>query len=407
MTNDQNSAPIQPTNTYGVIAPLPEVGEGSGVGSNAMTIEDAHTSGGYSKRPLTLVRGAGCTVYDDAGNAYLDATSGMGVALLGHAHPAVVSAIADQAATLITCAEIFYNDRRAELYTLLADLLPGDLNRFFLCNSGAEAIEGALKVARLFTGRSGIVAAKRAFHGRTLGALGATFNSHYREPFAGWIPDVTHVSYNDLEAASAAITDATAAVLVEAVQGEGGVHVANADYLRGLRDLCDQHGALLIVDEIQTGLGRTGRWFGFEHSRHPAGYCRARQRDRRGRADGRGRVARDFRANPGGHARHDLRRQSAGLRRRRRRADDPASHRRARPRRRTRRVARERTASPRSAARARNSRHGADGRLGTARTGHALHSSAARSRRARVGRWKDGAAPAAAADHHARTNSAS
>ncbi len=231
-----------------------------------ITIEDAHTSGGYSKRPLTLVRGEACTVYDDAGNAYLDAASGMGVALLGHAHPAVTAAISQQAATLITCAEIFYNDRRAELYSLLADLLPGDLNRFFLCNSGAEAIEGALKVARLFTGRSGIVAAKRAFHGRTLGALGATFNNHYRDPFTGWFPDVTHISYNDLEAASAAITDTTAAVIVEAVQGEGGVHPADVEYLRGLRELCDGRGALLIVDDIQTGLGRTGRWFGFEHA---------------------------------------------------------------------------------------------------------------------------------------------
>jgi acetylornithine/LysW-gamma-L-lysine aminotransferase len=234
---------------------------------NAIEIENQHTSGGYSKRPLTIVRGEGCTVYDDAGNAYLDATSGMGVALLGHAHPAVAAAIAAQAATLITCAEIFYNDRRAELYSILSDLLPGDLDRFFLCNSGAEAIEGALKVARLLTGRSGIVAAKRGFHGRTLGALGLTWNAQYREPFAGWTPEnITHISYNDLASAEAAITDQTAAVVIEPVQGESGVYTANADFLQGLRRICDERGALLIVDEIQTGLGRTGRWFGFQHA---------------------------------------------------------------------------------------------------------------------------------------------
>ncbi|MFQ3567699.1 MAG: aspartate aminotransferase family protein [Aggregatilineales bacterium] len=230
-------------------------------------LEAQHGPGVYSKRPLTIVRGQGCMVWDEAGRAYLDATSGQGVALLGHCHPAVVAAVSEQAATLITCPEIFHNDRRAALYALLAQLLPGDLGRFFLCNSGAEAIEGALKAARLLTGRRAIVAARRAFHGRTLGALGLTWNSQYREPFAGWTPaEVTHVPFNDIAAAEAAITAETAAVIVEAVQGEGGVYPADADYLRGLRQLCDAHGALLILDEIQAGLGRTGRWFAFEHA---------------------------------------------------------------------------------------------------------------------------------------------
>jgi len=228
-------------------------------------IEDQYTSGAYSKRPLTLVRGAGSTVWDDAGNAYLDATSGMGVALLGHSHPAVVSAIQAQAATLITSAEIFYNDRRAELYALLHEIT--GFERYFLCNSGTEAIEGVLKIARLLTGRRGIVAAKRSFHGRTLGAVGLTWNPAYREPFEGWTPEgVTHIPYNNLTEAATAITGDTAAVVIEAVQGEGGVYPADPDFLRGLRDLCDQRGALLIVDEIQTGLGRTGRWFGYQHA---------------------------------------------------------------------------------------------------------------------------------------------
>lgn len=231
------------------------------------TIEDAYTSGAYYKRPLTIVRGDGCTVWDDAGNAYIDATSGQGVALLGHSHPAVAQAIARQAAELITCPEIFYNGRRAGLYALLASLTPGDLDRFFLCNSGAEANEGALKVATSLTGRSGVVAAKRAFHGRTMGALSLTWNPKYRKSFQNWTSSaVTHITFNDLAAADEAITDDTAAVVVEVVQGEGGVYVADVDYLQGLRRLCDERGALLVIDEIQTGLGRTGRWFAFQHA---------------------------------------------------------------------------------------------------------------------------------------------
>jgi acetylornithine/LysW-gamma-L-lysine aminotransferase len=234
---------------------------------DTMQIEDAHTSGAYYKRQVTLVRGEGCTVWDEAGNAYLDVTSGQGVALLGHAHPAVAEAIAQQARTLITCPEIFYNDRRAELYALLADMLPGDLRRIFLCNSGAEAMEGALKVARLLTNRTGIVAAKRSFHGRTLGALGMTWNKDYREPFIGWTPNnITHIAYNNIEEAQTAITEDTAAVFVEPVQGEGGVYPGDITWLQALRQICDERGALLVMDEIQTGLGRTGRWFGFEHA---------------------------------------------------------------------------------------------------------------------------------------------
>lgn len=227
-------------------------------------IEDRHTSGAYTKRPLTLVRGQGSTVWDDAGREYLDLTSGQGVALLGHSHPAVARAVAEQTATMITCVEAFYNDRRAQVYEMLNGLLGGEDWRFFLCNSGAEANEAALKVARLLTGRTGIVAAKRGFHGRTLGALGATFNPDYRAPFEGWTPHVTHIAYNDAVGADAAITSETAAVLVEAVQGEGGVHLADAEWLRELRRLCTERGVLLIIDEIQAGLGRCGRWFAYQ-----------------------------------------------------------------------------------------------------------------------------------------------
>lgn len=228
--------------------------------------EEQHTSGAYSKRPLTLVRGEGVYAYDDAGNRYLDATSGQGVALLGHSHPNVAAAIAQQAQTLITCPEIFYNDRRAELYTLLNSLLPTEIDRFFLCNSGAEANEGALKAARLLTGRSGIIATMRGFHGRTMGALSLTWNKKYRDAFDDWTVAVQHIAYNNLDAAREAINSETAAIVVEAVQGEGGVNPADIEYLQGLRALCTEHGALLIIDEIQAGLGRTGRWFAFQHA---------------------------------------------------------------------------------------------------------------------------------------------
>ena len=229
-------------------------------------IEDQYGSGAYGKRPTALVRGEGVYAFDQLGNRYLDATSGQGVAALGHCHPAVVAAISEQASRLITSHESFYNDRRAELYPLLASVTPADLNRFFLCNSGAEAIEGALKVAKLLTGRDGIVAAKRSFHGRTTGALSLTWTQKYRKPFQEWLPTVEYVAYNDIDAARGAISESTAAIVVEPIQGEGGVHPAAEGYLQALRERCDQTGAMLIIDEIQTGFGRTGRWFGFEHA---------------------------------------------------------------------------------------------------------------------------------------------
>ena len=233
---------------------------------NTVDIENSHTSGVYPKRPLTVVRGQGATVWDDEGNRYIDATSGQGVALLGHSHPNVVQAITEQAGTIITTPEIFYNNRRAELYEALTSVLPEELSRFFLCNSGTEAMEGALKVARIMTNRTGIVATMRGFHGRTLGSLSLTWNPKYRKQFAAWQADVTHIRYDDMDAAREAITEETAAVVVEAIQGEGGVHPASSEYLQALREICTETGAMLIIDEIQTGFGRTGDWFAFQHA---------------------------------------------------------------------------------------------------------------------------------------------
>jgi [amino-group carrier protein]-gamma-(L-lysyl/L-ornithyl)-L-glutamate aminotransferase len=224
-----------------------------------------YTSGVYAKRRLVLVRGQGAHVWDDQGRRYVDCAAGIGVAALGHAHPAVVEAIAGQAATLLTCSEGFFNDRRAALLERLVGLAPAGIERAFLCNSGTEAIEGAIKFARLATRRTGVVAAERGFHGRTLGALSATWEPAYREPFRPLVPGFRHVPYDDLAALDGAVGGDTAAVILEVVQGEGGVRPGSAEFLRGAQALCRERGALFVLDEIQTGLGRTGRLFAAEH----------------------------------------------------------------------------------------------------------------------------------------------
>jgi LysW-gamma-L-lysine/LysW-L-ornithine aminotransferase len=232
---------------------------------NLMEIERAHESGVHAKRDVMLVRGRGARVWDDQGNCYLDCATGHGVAILGHAHPEIVAAIQNQAATLVTCTDTYFNDVRARFFSKLDTVTPAGMQRVFLCNSGAESVEGALKFARYTTGRAGVVAAMRGFHGRTMGALSATHNPKYKEPFEPLVPGFTHVPYNKLDAAEEAIGDDTAAVIMEVVQGEGGVRPATTEFLQGLRRLCDERGALLILDEIQTGMGRTGKMFALEH----------------------------------------------------------------------------------------------------------------------------------------------
>jgi acetylornithine/LysW-gamma-L-lysine aminotransferase len=230
-------------------------------------LEDLHGSGAHSPAPVVMVEGQGVHLLDREGNRYLDCTSGIGVAALGHAHPALVRAISEQAGRLITCASAYYhNDVRVRLQERISQITPGDLNRVFLCNSGTEAVETALKLARLSTQRAGIVAATRGYHGRTLGALAATWKLSYRKPFEPLMPGVTHISYDDAAALEEAVTPETAAVLLETIQGEGGIHPATPEFLQAARRLCDERGALLILDEVQCGMGRTGRWFACEHS---------------------------------------------------------------------------------------------------------------------------------------------
>jgi acetylornithine/LysW-gamma-L-lysine aminotransferase len=216
----------------------------------------------YAKREIALVRGEGAYLYDTDGKRYLDAMSNYGVAVLGHADKEFAAALSDQLLTLTTGHQSFYSDQRAALLKLIAGIAPTGVQRAFLSNSGAEAIEAALKFARAATGRPKIVAAKRGYHGRTMGALSATADPKYRKSFEPLPIPATHVSFNDLDALAEAVDAETAAIILEPVQGEAGIYPASKEYLEGARAIADQHGALLIADEIQSGF-RTGVPFYF------------------------------------------------------------------------------------------------------------------------------------------------
>lgn len=220
-------------------------------------LENEHQPPLYAKREIALVRGEGPYLFDSDGRRYLDAMSNYGVAILGHADPAYAEAMSDQLRTLATGHQSFYNDVRAELLGEIAAIAPVGLTRSFLSNSGAEAIEAALKFALVATGRTRLVAAKRGYHGRTLGALAATADQKYRAPFEPLAPATTHVSFNDATALEAAVDGDTAAILLEPIQGEGGIWPASPEYLQAAREIASAQGALLIADEIQTGF-RTG-----------------------------------------------------------------------------------------------------------------------------------------------------
>jgi acetylornithine/LysW-gamma-L-lysine aminotransferase len=232
--------------------------------SDVIARESAHTSGLYQKRDVVLVRGEGAVVWDDTGRAYIDCVGGQGMANLGHGNVAVADAISMQARTLASCTELFYNDRRAELYDKLSALLPASLDRIFLCNSGAEAVEGALKFAHLATKRQRVVATMRGFHGKTMGALSATWGPEYRELFGPLLEGFTHIAFNRMEALDAAITAETSAFILELVQGEGGVRPATKEFVTEAARVCRERGAMFIIDEVQTGFGRTGTMFALE-----------------------------------------------------------------------------------------------------------------------------------------------
>jgi predicted acetylornithine/succinylornithine family transaminase len=224
----------------------------------------------YGRTPICLVRGDGLRVWDSEGREYLDFTSGIAVTALGHCHPRVTGAIQEAAATLLHVSNIFHTAPQVHLAKLLCEHSFAD--RVFFANSGAEANEAAIKLARKYakerfaSDRFEIIATRNSFHGRTLATVSATGQEKYQHGFEPLVPGFKHVAYNDLRAVERAMDSHTAAVLVEPLQGEGGVHVPDDDYLPGLRKLCDASGALLILDEIQTGMGRTGRLWAYEHS---------------------------------------------------------------------------------------------------------------------------------------------
>jgi len=221
----------------------------------------------YARQPLTIVRGEGCWVWDDAGGKYLDLVAGIAVNVLGHAHPAVADALAQQARTLLTTSNLYYTVPQLELADALIARSPFD--RAFFTNSGTEANEAAIKLARRHGGGRGafeIVSLTNSFHGRTLGSLAATGQPKYQAPFAPLPEGFLQVPINDADALRAAVTDRTAAILLEPIQGESGIHPLTDAFLVAAREAADAAGALLILDEIQTGIGRTGTFFAFEQT---------------------------------------------------------------------------------------------------------------------------------------------
>ncbi len=222
----------------------------------------------FGRYPLVIDHGKGCKVYDAEGNEYLDFLAGIAVNALGHGHPALVKAIAGQAAKVMHCSNLYYTEIQAKAVRIIAEV--SGFDRVFLANSGAEANEGALKLVRKYgkrqPGKYRIVTAVNSFHGRTLMTLTATGQPHYQEGYEPLPAGYTYVKFGDAAELAAAMGEDVCAVLLEPVQGEGGIYVPANDYLQQARALCDKYGALLVFDEIQSGVGRTGKWFAYMHS---------------------------------------------------------------------------------------------------------------------------------------------
>lgn len=227
--------------------------------------ERARDTGVFPKRPVAIVRGEGAVLWDAEGRAYLDFGATHGAMNVGHAHPRVLAAVRAQLERLVFVAQTYPNDARAAYMDALCAVAPQGLDRVFLCSSGTEAVEAALKFARGHTGRPKLVAATRAFHGRTMGALSLTHKAEYRAPFAPLVPGVEHVAFGEAEALKAAVDRSTAGVVLEPILGEAGAVLPPPGYLRAARDVCTDAGALLVLDEVQTGFGRTGRMWACEH----------------------------------------------------------------------------------------------------------------------------------------------
>jgi LysW-gamma-L-lysine/LysW-L-ornithine aminotransferase len=225
-------------------------------------IDQRYLANVFSKKPVVFTRGKGALLWDINGKEYVDCASSYGVAALGHCHPKIVAAIKAQAEQLITLHSCYYNDKRAEFIQKLVAITPKGLDKAFLSNSGAESVECALKLARKATGKTEIIGVMGGYHGKTMGALSVTWDKKYREPFMPLIPDIKHVMPDNPDKLREAITEKTAAVIMEPIRGEGGIRVPADGYLQAAREICTQKGVLLIFDEVQTSFGRTGKIFG-------------------------------------------------------------------------------------------------------------------------------------------------
>lgn len=219
----------------------------------------------YPRRDVVLVKGKGARLWDDQGNEYIDCAAGIGVASIGHSNQKVADAIYKQAQTLATCPNTFYNDAKAVMLEKLMGIVPKSLTKAFLTNSGTEAMEAAIKFARFVTGKTDFIATMKGFHGRTLGALSATYKEEYREGFYPLVEGFSHVPYNNFDKLAAAVTDKTAGIILEPVQGEGGINIGDKEYFQKVRQLCNEKNIIFIVDEIQTGFCRTGKMFAIQN----------------------------------------------------------------------------------------------------------------------------------------------
>jgi acetylornithine/LysW-gamma-L-lysine aminotransferase len=233
--------------------------------TNYIDLQDKYEINVYSKSNVVFVKGKGARLWDNNGKEYIDLAAGISVANVGHCNQKVIDAISKQASTLITCSNNFYNDTKSIFLKKLIDITPSNLTTAFITNSGSEAIEGAIKFSRFVTKKKKFIAAVESFHGRTFGALSATYKSEYKTDFEPLVEGFSFAPFNNYETLAELVDDDTAGIILEPVQGEGGINIGDKKYFQQVRKLCDEKNILLIIDEIQTGFGRTGKLFATEH----------------------------------------------------------------------------------------------------------------------------------------------
>jgi acetylornithine/LysW-gamma-L-lysine aminotransferase len=233
--------------------------------SRIIELENKFMANVYAKKQIVITKGKGAILWDVNGNKYIDCMSNYGVSLVGHSHPKVIKTIKEQSELLISCHGSLYNEARSIFLEKLVNVMPKGLDKVFLSNSGTEAIECSIKLARKFTGKHEIIAMVGGYHGKTFGSLSATWNKKYRTSFEPLVPGFQHVSYGNSDKIRDSINEKTAAILVEPIQGEGGIRIPPPNFLKELREICDDRNVLLIFDEIQTGMGRTGKMFACQH----------------------------------------------------------------------------------------------------------------------------------------------